>query len=92
MQNNIRILICMWLFFLLFSCDSPSIQSVKNAFLKDNPTSEIIALKPVEGDSSTVYFEIRYREKGEEKEQKEVWQYFKNDDGKWVLNSKTADP
>lgn len=92
MKNRIWIWTCFLLSFLLFSCDSPSTQNVKEAFLKDNPANEIVSIAPVEGDTSTVYFEIRHRAPKEEGEHKEIWQYIKTDSGSWVLNSKTADP
>jgi hypothetical protein len=54
-------------------CGGPADNKVATAFLKENPTVTVTAIRSGEGDRSTVYKHIRYRTTGSMTECEVVW-------------------
>jgi hypothetical protein len=90
-RKNIHFTYLILMAFLFLSCSDSVLEKAKKDFLEYKPTCDIVTIKPVEGDSSAVYFEVRFKERGQEKEYTEVWQYIKSDDN-WILKNRNAQP
>ena len=56
-------------------CGGSADDKVATAFLKENPTVTVTAIRSGEGDRSTVYKHIRYRTTGSMTECEVVWAY-----------------
>ena len=68
----------------LVACAGPRDEDVRVAFAQENPTYSIISVAPGEGDSSTVYMNIRYRRPGTSPECVVTWGYQEKDQG-WSI-------
>jgi hypothetical protein len=68
---------------LATSRGGPSVDEVKNEFLKEHPDAAILAIGPGEGDGGNVYMHIKYRLPGDEKESEDVWLYQDHGGEKW---------
>ena len=57
------------------ACNGPSDDAIAVAFIKENPTLTVVAIRAGEGDGSTVYKHIRYRKPESASECEVVWGY-----------------
>lgn len=71
----------------LAGCNGPSRARVRDDFLKDYPSAEIVRIDPTEGHADAVYYEIHFRLKSAPTTEKQTWLYVRQRNG-WELRSK----
>lgn len=86
-----KLIILLFLLPFLTGCEPkgfPSKAEVIIQFVKENPTAKVIDASPGEGDSSHVYWTIRYRLQDEDMIRESSWGIRKVDDATWENFSK----
>lgn len=86
MKTNAKVFLASCVLFMT-ACDrGPSLRKVENEFYSRNPTAYIEKVVVGEGDSSCVYYHIKYKDKSSKVVQEQVWQYV-NYGGNWKLEN-----
>jgi hypothetical protein len=67
-------------------CNWPDQEFVKKQFLERNPNCSIIRFSVIEGDSSAVYYEFRFRRPDSDKVHTENWTFlYRKESDSWEV-------
>jgi len=83
-----RFYIILLIYLLLVSCSSPNEERVRNEFLAENPDYTVTSIYVGEGDSSNVYYHIRYKKPTDKKLYEDVWLY---QNPNWINTKRKVD-
>lgn len=87
-KENLIWIIIMIVCISILSCKTVSKEEAEAAFLKRNPDFTILSANVGEGDSGNVYYHFEFKKPNDDKIQKEIWLFVKQEDGTWKTNHK----